>query len=66
MIGGLLGTQVCGKELIAGAKCEEIAIVYATNFFKPFFFEAVVAVNLTCMLVKECTKKLFKLSNAIF
>ena len=21
MIGGLLGTQVCGKELIAGAKC---------------------------------------------
>ena len=30
MIGGLLGTQVCGKELIAGAKCEEIAIVYAT------------------------------------
>ena len=30
LIGGLLGTQVCGKELIAGAKCEEIAIVYAT------------------------------------
>ena len=30
MIGGLLGTQICGKELIAGAKCEEIAIVYAT------------------------------------
>ncbi len=32
MIGGLLGTQVCddGKKLIAGAKCEEIAIVYAT------------------------------------
>ena len=29
-IGGLLGTQICGKELIAGAKCEEIAIVYAT------------------------------------
>ena len=31
MIGGLLGTQVCddGKKLIAGAKCEEIAIVYA-------------------------------------
>ena len=25
-----MGTQVCGKELIAGAKCEEIAIVYAT------------------------------------
>ena len=30
LIGGLLGSQVCGKELIAGAKCEEIAIVYAT------------------------------------
>ena len=30
LIGGLLGTQVCGKELIAGAKCEEIAVVYAT------------------------------------
>ena len=30
LIGGLLGTQVCGKELIAGAKCEEIAILYAT------------------------------------
>ena len=30
LLGGLLGTQVCGKELIAGAKCEEIAIVYAT------------------------------------
>ena len=32
MIGGLLGTQVCddGNKLIAGAKCEEIAIVYAT------------------------------------
>jgi len=30
LIGGLLGTQVCEKELIGGAKCEEIAIVYAT------------------------------------
>ena len=30
LIGGFLGTQVCDKELIAGAKCEEIAIVYAT------------------------------------
>merc|ERR1712020_604906 len=26
-------------------------IGHATNFFKPFFFEAVVTVNLTCMLV---------------
>ena len=26
-------------------------IVYATNFFKPFFFEAVVTVNLTSQLV---------------
>ena len=28
-----------------------LAIVYATNFFKPFFFEAVVTVNLTALLV---------------
>ena len=28
-----------------------ICISYVTNFFKPYFFEAVVAVNLTCMLV---------------
>lgn len=28
-----------------------VTISYSTNFFKPFFFEAVVAVNLTCMLV---------------
>lgn len=41
-----------------------VTISYSTNFFKPFFFEAVVAVNLTCMLVKMCTKKLFKLTNA--
>ena len=28
-----------------------LAIVYSTNFFKPFFFEAVVTVNLTSQLV---------------
>ena len=28
-----------------------LAIVHATNFFKPFFFEAVVTVNLTALLV---------------
>jgi len=28
-----------------------IVIVYTTNFFKPFFFEAVVTVNLTALLV---------------
>ena len=28
-----------------------LAIVYATNYFKPFFFEAVVTVNLTSLLV---------------
>ena len=28
-----------------------LGIVYATNFFKPFFFEAVVTVNLTSLLV---------------
>ena len=28
-----------------------LGIVYATNCFKPFFFEAVVTVNLTALLV---------------
>ena len=28
-----------------------LGIVYATNFFKPFFFEAALTVNLTNMLV---------------
>ena len=28
-----------------------LMIVYVTNFFKDFFFEAVVTVNLTCLLV---------------
>ena len=28
-----------------------VCISYTTNFYKAFFFEAVVAVNLTCMLV---------------
>ena len=28
-----------------------LVIVYATNFFKPFFFEAIVATNLTSQLV---------------
>ena len=28
-----------------------LVIVYATNYFKPFFFEAVVTVNLTSQLV---------------
>ena len=31
--------------------CFILSIVYATNFFKPFFFEAVVTVNLTALLV---------------
>lgn len=30
MIGGLLGTQVCGEEEIAGTKCQDIAIVFGT------------------------------------
>ena len=30
MIGGLLGTQVCGKEEIVGTKCQDIAVVYRT------------------------------------
>ncbi|MDC1060502.1 aminopeptidase [Alphaproteobacteria bacterium] len=29
-IGGLLGTQVCGKEEIVGTKCQDIAVVYGT------------------------------------
>ena len=28
-----------------------LVIVYTTNFFKPFFFEAVISVNLTALLV---------------
>ena len=31
-----------------------VCISYTTNYYKPFFFEAVVAVNLTCMLVSFC------------
>ena len=30
MIGGLLGTQICGEEEIAGTPCEDIAIFYGT------------------------------------
>ena len=30
MIGGLLGTQVCGGEEIIGTKCQDIAVVYGT------------------------------------
>ena len=30
MIGGLLGTQVCGEEEIIGTKCQDIAVVYST------------------------------------
>ena len=30
MIGGLLGTKVCGKEEIVGTKCQDIAVVYGT------------------------------------
>ena len=30
MIGGLLGTQVCGTEEIVGTKCQDIAVVYGT------------------------------------
>ena len=31
-----------------------IVIAHTTNYFKPFFFEAVVSVNLTVMLVNFC------------
>ena len=30
MIGGLLGTKVCGDEEIIGTKCQDIAVVYGT------------------------------------
>jgi len=30
LIGGLLGTQVCGEKETAGTKCQDIAIVYGT------------------------------------
>ena len=30
MIGGLLGTQVCGTEEIVGTKCQDIAVVFST------------------------------------
>ena len=30
MIGGLLGTQVCGEEEIIGTKCQDIAVVFGT------------------------------------
>ena len=30
MIGGLLGTQVCGEEEIIGTKCQDIAVIYGT------------------------------------
>ena len=35
-----------------------VCISYTTNFYKPFFFEAAVAVNLTCMLVSKILKYL--------
>ena len=30
MIGGLLGTQICGEEEIVGTKCQDIAVVFGT------------------------------------
>tara|TARA_Y100000590_G_C15560212_1_gene954443 strand:+ start:628 stop:1101 length:474 start_codon:yes stop_codon:yes gene_type:complete len=30
LIGGLLGTQVCGEEEVIGTKCQDIAVVYGT------------------------------------
>ena len=30
MIGGLLGTQVCGEDEIVGTKCQDIAVVFGT------------------------------------
>ena len=30
MLGGLLGTQVCGEEEVVGTKCQDIAVVFGT------------------------------------
>ena len=30
LIGGLLGTQVCGEKEVVGTKCQDIAVVYGT------------------------------------
>ncbi|MDC2992416.1 hypothetical protein OAZ22_01855, partial [Pelagibacteraceae bacterium] len=30
MIGGLLGTQICGEEEVLGTKCQDIALVFST------------------------------------
>ena len=30
LIGGLLGTQICGEEEVLGTKCQDIAVVYGT------------------------------------
>ena len=30
LIGGLLGTQICGEEEIIGTKCQDIAVVFGT------------------------------------
>ena len=30
MLGGLLGTQVCGEEEVIGTKCQDIAVVFGT------------------------------------
>ena len=42
-----------------------IIISHMTNYFKPFFFEAVVSVNLTVMLVSDTFKPivLFKINS---
>ena len=30
LIGGLLGTQICGEKEVVGTKCQDIAVVYGT------------------------------------
>ena len=30
LIGGLLGTQICGEDEVLGTKCQDIAVVYGT------------------------------------
>ena len=56
-VNGVRVTIVFGRKILNQVltiylpTCLIIAIVYSTNFFKDFFFEAVVTVNLTGMLV---------------
>jgi hypothetical protein len=51
----VLGRRLLGTVLTVYIPTVLLVIIsYMSNFFKPFFFEAVVSVNLTVMLVRLC------------